>query len=372
MGKGQGISEIILLFLVKAELNFVLEKKGLGIDKGMIFLTENNSTAIFFQTLLKKAGAVEVKNLTSIQPVGRNYQLLFHQYNRYEKSENIQQFLCNRKFIPAIIVQGAIPENLQGLAFAIEINEEDVFAINQEELGKEIEETRNFIRLNPEVILHELDCLKSSEIFLNRRLDSLLFNNLGAAANSYLLYFRNSHTESETLEKQKRMYEEIEYCVGRTEILSEEYDIIDTIRAATNRYFDNNEGYIIVDIEKVGGEAVKAVKESKVVLYDKKFYYISEPLFRKACSVLLDIVSFIKIKKILRDEKVITCNQTENDSFTIKKVFINVYGVPCRERFLKFEKEFFVNEEGLNLEERKGGEENAAVFGTNNSRHLSE
>lgn len=79
-------------------------------------------------------------------------------------------------------------------------------------------------------------------------------------------------------------------------------------------------------------------------------------IVQKDGGVLTTVLSHIQIKKILRDEGILVCNQTGNTNFTVKKVLVNKNGQSFRERFIKLKKEFFVSRDGLYLEERKGDE----------------
>lgn len=69
---------------------------------------------------------------------------------------------------------------------------------------------------------------------------------------------------------------------------------------------------------------------------------------------MLSTESFIDIKQQLQAEGVIECNGTTSMNYTVKKVFINVYGECHRDRFIKIKRCFLMAQEGLTLEEMKG------------------
>lgn len=68
---------------------------------------------------------------------------------------------------------------------------------------------------------------------------------------------------------------------------------------------------------------------------------------------------------MLLDEDILVCNLTGNTNFTVKKVYTNVNGDTGRGRFVKIRKEFLMSEDGLYLEDRKRGKENAELYRRN-------
>ena len=213
-----------------------------------------------------------------------------------------------------------------------------------------------FIRENPDVVVRELELFRTSEVFLESDNNSQLLKNLLAAMRIYLSFYRSTHTDKETDTVKAEVECEIRNCVQRAEELEEEYDAVDTIRAVINRYFNENNDFEIFSVEEIDEETLKAVRIGKAVLHDAEYYWVCEPLFKRAGGVLMTVLSHIQIKKILRDEGILVCNQTGNTNFTVKKVLVSKNGQSFRERFIKLRKEFFISRDGLYLEERMGDE----------------
>ena len=344
--------KLISLIVINSELNFVFHRKNLGMDRGiLLLLNEALSMNEFVHSLLDIVGAVEVKKLKYEVKDVWNYQLAIHKYRQSDKMEALQDYLDNTKFLPVVLVYGIVPEVLKGYGYIIKISETSVFNMKCSEFVEEINSMREFIRSNPEIIVRELDLVYTSEEDEQEQEHSPLFVSLLAALRVYCAFYRNVHSESDTMIVKAEMLDEIKRCVQLAKEMEEDDDSIDAIRSITLKYFEEDKDYKLTDVGKVDGNTMKAVKNGEVVLYDNEFYYISEPLFRKSCKPLLPVLSFIEIKKMLRDEGVLYCNEIENTNFTIKKVYVNVYGITCRERFLKVDKKFFSSRGGLYLEE---------------------
>lgn len=345
---------LMALLIIRGELNFIFDMKGFALNKGIIFLLDENvSQENFVENLQDACNAVKVKT-----PKGKcektvwNYQLAVCKYSKYQKWEELASFLDIKKFVPAVVVKGIVPDELREMAYIIEVSPEMATTMGRPEFRKEIDAMINFIRENPDVVVRELELFRTSEVFLESDNNSQFFKNLLAAMCVYLSFYRSTHTDKETDRVKAKVECEIRNCVQRAEELEEEYDAVDTIRAVINRYFSENRDFGIFSMEEIDEEALEAVKIGKAVLCDDEYYWVCETLFKKASGVLMTVMSHIQIKKILRDEGILVCNKTGNTNFTVKKVLVNKNGKPVRERFIKLKKECFVSQDGLYLEER--------------------
>lgn len=360
MAENQKISiedeRLVLLLSILAELNFIFRRKGFGLGKGiLLLLDENLSEEMVIRNLVEKVGAVEVKNVKSLNTNYWNYQLKVHKFSRSDKYDELGQFLDDTKSLTAVVAYGIVPEILKDLVYVFKISEKQNTYISTVEFGELLGLIKKFIRANPDLVVRELDLLKSSEFFISENAHSALFASLAAAANVYCAFFRDSHSETDTVREKEKMRKEVLRIVQEAHECEEKFDLLDAIKKSVSRYFDISHEYVIAHVDHVEGEVIQAVKEARVVLYDVEFYFISDPLFKKACKLILDMVSFIEIKKNLQEEGILYCNKTKYSNFTVKKVFVNAYGETCRGRFLKIEKQFLTSYEGLTLEERRGG-----------------
>lgn len=352
-------ADCILFLSILAETNFIFRRKGIGLRKSVLLLIDENlSEERVISNLVEKVDAVEVKNIKKAKIPTWNYQLKVHKFLKNDKLDELQQFLSDEKSLVAVVAYGIVPSILKEFVYIFKISEMDNAHMNTVEFDELVESIKKFIRANPEIVVRELDLLKSSEILMSEDSNSSLFVSLAAAANVYCAFFRDFHSEADTAREKERIKRAVLRIVKEAHECEEEFDLVDATKKAVVSYFDMSTGYIIAHIDHVEGEVIKAVGEARVVLYDQEFYFISEPLFRRACKLILDVVSFIEVKKSLQEEGILHCNQTEHCNFTVKKVFVNAYGETCRGRFLKMEKWFLTSYEGLTLEDRKGGIKN--------------
>ncbi len=353
-GKDLERGTAVKLIAIASELNYVLQHKGLQAEKGLLFLAgEGGSVGYLIYILRYRLDAVEVTNLKKRESI-RNYQIGFHEFTKYDREEDLRDFLDCTDFFPVVIVKDIVPEVLKGMAFLVRISERLTEEVDSQEFSGEINSIRQFVRENPELVTEELDKIRTSRRYLGKSKKTSFFVSLLAATQVYYTFFRREHNEEETNFEQARLVEEI---IGiEDECLSYEGvdEAAEAIKNSVLRYFGTNGGWEIADVDHVDDWTDEAVKDGNAILHDKNFYYISEPLFRMACNDILNIISFIEVKKILLDEDKLCCNKGGYTNYTVKKVYTKTDGKPDRGRFLKIRKDFLTFEDGLYLEEKKG------------------
>lgn len=352
-------TKFMKLLPISAELNYVFQVKGLALDKGTVLLLgEDVSKARFLANLQDTCGAVKIDvPKKGCENMVRNYQMADCDYHKYVKWENLAAFLSIKKFVPAVIVNGIVPDELKDMAYIIEISAEMSKSMETPEYRTEMDAVIRFIRANPDVVVRELDLLRTSEAFEKRDSDSPLCINLLASLSVYSAFYRSTHTDRETAIVKAKAEREIRRCVQRAEELTEDCDSADAIKVVINQFFSKNDDFEVFGVDEVDKIALEHLRGGKAIVYDQEFYYIPEALFKRACGSLLTVVSHIQIKRALREEGILMCNRTENANFTTKKVLVTRDGQSFRERVLKFRKEFFVSREGLYLEERRSNKE---------------
>lgn len=355
MGKNNRVcmnGRMLMLIGINSELFFIFQKMNKEINRGIVMVLDDDiSEEKFVRDLIESIGGTEIKNLKikNRQKSLRNYKFAIHKYRKTDEIERLQNFLDNLKCLNIITVCAVIPDALKGLGIPMKITLDMAQSIGSCEFAKEMKEIREFVRSNPEIVVREIKLAKPP---CSLEYSSLSLS-MSAAANVYYQYLRGSGSDIEQQIEHGLVQKAIAECVSESEEFYETYDLTDAIKRVTTRYFDVDTEYTIADIGQIDGNVAKAIENGSAVIYDAQYYYVSEMLFRKACEVILNVSSFVEIKRSLKDEGALCCNNVENTNFTVKKVFINVYGATCRGRFLKFRKEFFVAREGLTLEERR-------------------
>lgn len=274
---------LIQLLMIVGELNYVFNAKQFGLDKGIVLLLDENiSQGRFVANFQDTCGAVRINApKRNCEKEVWNYQLAVCEYSKYQKWEELASFLDIRKFVPAVVVKGIVPDELRDMAYVIEISPEMAKTMGTPKFRKEIDAMIKFVRENPDVVVRELELFRTSEAFLRSENNSQFFKNLLAAKRVYLSCYRSTHTDKETDRVKAEVECEIRNCVQRAEELEEEYDAVDTIRAVINRYFNENNDFEIFSVEEINEEALKAVQIGKAVLHDTEYYWVCEPLFKR-------------------------------------------------------------------------------------------
>ena len=336
-------ANIFYLLGLGGEINFILDKKNLGLDKNLK-LRENLEVVI-------------VDKLNRVLDNIRNYQIAVHKYMRYDSETELYSFLHKKNFLTSVVVWGFVPEILKDAGYIIKVSKETCAILADPSFAHEIENVKNWVRENPEIVSYEIDALKNAKNIINNQVkNSLLFTYLRAVVRIYAAFFRDKYSEETARFLESYVEVKIKRWVKDALEYLEACDAQDAIRKIVNEYLERNVDYFLGNIDSINEEADIAIKSGKVVLYDAEYYYISDDLFRKACGSLADIISFIEIKKVLREEEILLCNETRLNSFTVKRIYTNSNGEPCRGRFIKLRKEFLTSQEGLSLEERKSRE----------------
>ena len=287
---------VLKLIAISSELNYPLSCKGYRAEKGIILLAEEGVSAEnLIHELEEKLLAVEVTNLKRTEFL-KNYQIGAHKFTKYDKEEELYKFLRCKDFVPAILAEEIVPEVLSEMAFLVRITKKHMEKMGDQSFCKEVRLIRQFIRENPELMTEELDKIYSSKGYLAKCEKTSFFVSMLAAAQLYCAFFRREHNEEETnFEQAQLIYEIVEIeneC--RYEGVSE---AAEAIQNAILHYLDTNDEWEISDVNCVDAWTEEAIKDASVVLYDMKFYYISDLLFRKSCKKVLDVLSFIELKK---------------------------------------------------------------------------
>ena len=75
---------------------------------------------------------------------------------------------------------------------------------------------------------------------------------------------------------------------------------------------------------------------------------------REACKPILQAVSFLRLKEALLESGCLTCNRTDIQNYTVKKLLWTCRGEAIRPRFLKMDRLMLDDTDQLTLEERSG------------------
>lgn len=352
----QQFYDILKIIGIYASARFILHIAQVDFDKGLIMLVEESEhIPAFTKALTEELGAVIVKNINSKKILVPNNITIVHVYHKYDSREAVFRFMEAEEFFSVLVIGGVIPEDIGEAAYILKV--EHTSGLSSDHcIQEELKSVASFVKNNASIVQKELSLLKTSERFINSENNgSAFWVGLMAAESIYKLYFRDTHTEYDTLLKEERLCEAINRCVLKARELREKEDVVDAVKKVVFDYLMHHSDIICGSVDKIEGDLNVKLKNGLAILYDSNFYFVPEALFKYACSSLLQSVSFTEIKRQLKENGIIICNNTDTTNFTVKKVLITSYGEKVRDRYLKIRKEFFCTYEGLEL---KDGREN--------------
>lgn len=343
--------DLLMLLNVMAEIRPFLRDERLALRNGLIMFAEDRKDYINIENKLLDMGGIMCKKIGKISLKVPNHLTAIHEYSRFDKPDAILQFLAEGDFLPMILTCGVIPDYLDNHIVIIPIFE---IANTQEQKNiQELQDFREYAHRNPEILQRELRLFMTSEVYIQNESGSPLSIVLEATVAVFCSIYRNSHTEQETEKRRAQLRTVLAYYVNLTEEYGGEYDVLDAIKKIVENDLDANPQILISRCDEIEGEIVKAVENSEVILFDEDWYYFPEKVMRRACKTLLEMMSFLHIKRELYESGFLYCNNVKSGNYTVKKVLTNSFGYTFRVRFLKIRREFFVPLGGLGLEERK-------------------
>uniref|UniRef100_UPI003FEDF202 hypothetical protein n=1 Tax=Eisenbergiella tayi TaxID=1432052 RepID=UPI003FEDF202 len=348
-------NDIILLLGAYAKLRFLLHMENLDFDKGITVLLDNSNNADqFIKAVLNETEAVFIKDIHKKYFAVQNNQLGLHIYHKYDSANNIIQFLSAEDFLPVLVITGIISDFIRENTYILRLDTPSLKWPVQGTIKHELDGLVEFVKQNTTVVQFALAEINISERSESAGLYSLLWAGLISACWIFMLYFKNGHSKEEKSETDKRLVTKINIWAQQADELKEKYEMTDAIRNTIRDYFTNHADIMIGEINNVEGDIIQGIKKGMAILFDRQYYFIPEKLLKSACSPFLSTVSFIDIKQQLHTGGIIECYGTTNQNYTVKKVFVTVYGEICRERFIKMKRYFLTTQEGLALEDMKG------------------
>lgn len=351
----QQFYDILKIIGIYASARFILHIAQVDFDKGLIMLVEESEhIPAFTKALTEELGAVIVKNINSKKILAPNNRTIVHVYHKYDSREAVFRFMEAEEFFAVLVVGGVIPEDIGEAAYILKVEHTLFTGFSSDHcIQEELKSVASFVKNNASIVRKELSLLKTSERFIHSENNgSAFWVGLMAAESIYKLYFRDTHTEYDTLLKEERLCEAINRCVLKARELREKEDVVDAVKKVVFDYLMDHADIICGSVDKIEGDLNVKLKNGLAILYDSNFYFVPEALFKYACSSLLQSVSFTEIKRQLKENDIIVCYNTNMTNFTVKKVLITSYGEKVRDRYLKIRKEFFCTYEGLELKDR--------------------
>lgn len=327
--------------------NFILHSLYLSPEFGFVLVVDDDSQIrVLERILVEKMEAKRVKHWNSRTDLPKNYELGVHTYQKYDKEEDILDFLETDIFFPIVIVSGVVPEFLFLRSYIFRCNANEKILKDFHSLYCRM---KNCIKDNIEPMVYELSNINSSKNMANFEVEEKnmqCFRALLASGKIWGILFREENNEKATEEWMSRF---CEYAVSALEAMDDLCglcNIAEVVRQQVLQYVLNNP---VEMCERVHYEGDCA---GDMILVDEDFYYFPESLFKKICAAFEKSVSFLQIKNELYEEKILICNRCKNSNFTVKVGFYDKENEKfVRKRFLKFKKAELYADDGLSLED---------------------
>lgn len=255
--------------------------------------------------------------------------------------------------VPAIVVPKAIPFCLQNSVNIIPLAELNPIK-NTPYMQLNVSKFTSYVRKNPEWICSMIKLFSSSSIYETNTSESSLVLAFKLAAYLFSSFFRLSNSEIETNVLLEQLLDLITDFENVMEYYSNDADVLFATRKLFKNFAFENNDILVADVNDIDGAVYEALTRDSAIIYDEKFYFVPEKLFKMACEPLASTISFLNIKRALHEENILARNENEASGFTIKKIIVSSYGIITRIRFLKIRKEFFFSVNEPNIEEKGG------------------
>jgi hypothetical protein len=340
------------LFLVNlaAEMAPLLDDAGLGRKKGVVIFVERSADIGIVQKYFADMGAVMCKNLTSPKWV-QNNKVGLHLFQLYDRETENLKFLAEDDFSPSVLVHSILPDYLRNAEALVVINHEIEF---HPEIVEKFIEFQQYIHKSPEFVQKNIRLFVSSKNYFRYKQYGELGLKLKASAEVYTKYYRETHNEDATERLENEFNSIIDELIENSECYSGEWDNSDTIRSLVATYLEENSKVQIGNVNEIEGKLAEANQRGEAILWDGQFYYFPEKVLKSACKPILDVVSFLDIKRELQMKGYLRCQNITGGNFTVKKTITNAFGCKTRQRFLVIRKDFFDLDGELTLAERRG------------------
>ena len=357
MGENQTTNEIIqyvdreFLLSAYAHNRVIMEDAGFGINGGVVLFIPNPNKVEAVIHDFEQCGGVRGQIRGSKIPSASNYTLLLITCQPHYKPDLILEFLTRTDYTPVFVVCGMMPEWLNEYPniLLLEVEEIDTDYVN-----KRVECLNDFFEFShshARDLIKIMNSIRDSEQFRDISDEISLYKSLYCIGVIYNYYI---HMKYKGLQVPSDYYD----CLDSTIRDALEFDDIDmetisSVYKALCRYLDTETDILIGSTDKIEGDLIEAVAEKRAILYDEKYYYLTENLFNDAVEEELDFgISQRLLKLILYQEGVLICNNTRSN-YSIKKLLTSAYGESLRMRFLKFSREKLEEGQQLSLVERR-------------------
>lgn len=335
---------ILDLLCIAAQIYPMLQSLNLSVAHGVMICVENMDVRDAVVCVLEERGARKVELRSFTKGSGRNYIPYFADVNRRISEEKVMNFLEDEKSMSILIGRMILPEWLADLFVGERLifTEEDMLICDGQKKREKIQHFVQFVRTNPALIFRTLRLLSNSLRNTKERIkQGKLWLMLRASVEAWSVFYRENHSEEQTLQEKQKLIEEVNIFSELPEQHALPEEIGENVGELLVNYVQNNEEVLVGKVDEVDLQLFSAIQDKKAILQKDDYYYVPEELLRAACKPLENVVSFLEIKRGLYQEGYLLCQNRKGCNYTIKLLITNVVGYTSRPRFLKFRRELF-------------------------------
>lgn len=341
--KGFGVLQFIQAF---SFCRFIFQNYGYDLEKGIVLVADDDRHAQeVADAILTTVDSRNILRYNSKTEKPFNFEIALHLYRKYDKEQELSEFLVEKKFTPVVIVGGILPEFMEENAYVFRISLKGSDVRGFEEMYKKM---KMGVLSHLGHLKYEIKNFKSSKLLKQLDIDESYrrcFEIIALTGKAWELVIRESNDE-EISERWVNDYCEASAIALRTmDDLCGICDVSEAVRKCVVEYVWKNDVEII-DLYRIMDDG------NETIWYDSDYYYFTEPFLKKICKPLQNTVSFQQIKTELYEAGILVCNNTKNRNFTVKKSCFDIQtGRESRMRFLKLLKQELLSDEGMELEE---------------------
>lgn len=325
---------------------FIFRNYGFDLEKGIVLVADDDRHAQeVADAILTTVDSRNILRYNSKTEKPFNFEIGLHLYRKYDKEEELIEFLFAKDFVPLIIVGGLVPEFLT----------ENAYIFRLKLTGKDIrdfktlyEKMKTKIKSHIEHLNYEIQIVKTSRALKNfkiERSNQRCFEVIVLTGKVWQMVMRESNDEDTSEAWVQEYYSVLESALESMDDLIGICDVSEAVRKCVVTYILQNE-VKLKDLHKLTDGSIETI------WYDADYYYFTEPFLKKICKPLQNTVSFQQIKTELYEAGILVCNNTKNRNFTVKKSCFDIQtGRESRMRFLKLVKHELLSDEGMELEE---------------------
>lgn len=344
----------LTLLSIASELHVPFSCSGYQLIKGLCLVTESPIYVDVSVHLLQQLGDCIIlptlrRKFTDIF----NFQLGIHPLHRYDKEEDLVQFLSRSDFLAVLISAGIVPDFMDNIAHVLVLPPDFNDTTSIQPLKEDIRKLKMYLRKHPDQIKSTISQFATSTEYLQYAGESELYLYLCLALHIYRLWYRSFHNEPETNSRFQEIFRSIDHIFDMSEDYMHNTDIEDVFINLFAEYTETHNDVHFFAINNIGREALELLDKNTGILYNDSLYFVPECLLKKICSPLIQTFGWNTIKMSLKNSGILHCNDLKTPNFTCKKVFFDVDGNPKRYRFICLHKNFFIPTGGLAPEERR-------------------